>query len=231
MQVVRDEYFIENNGGHVKVYMLLDADYSDDSISISLSRKGYEDGFHDYELHVLKATGLEKPLMIRMPSWAEEAVVLVNGAKTECNIRGSWISVGKSIEEGDRITLKLKYITRLIADGKELKMNEISVAVRGVLCYGPNIMAVDNKSGYTFLAEPNNNEISINTIINSNEDPGLNGGGISFSVSDNYLTARYRHDGYPSHLKVILRPVSEMTFDGHPYMKVSLNFIPENDSK
>jgi hypothetical protein len=126
---------------------------------------------------------------------------------------------------------ELKYITSLIADGKELKMNEISIPVRGVLSYGPNIMAVDNKSGYTFLAEPNNNEISISTIINSTEDPGLNGGGISFSVSDNYLTARYRHDGYPSNLKVILRPLSEMTFDGHPYMKVSLNFIPENDSK
>ncbi len=231
MQVLRDEYFIENNNEHVKVNLLLDADYSDDSISISLSRKGYEDGFHDYELHIIKATSIEKPLMIRKPSWADEAVVLINGVKKECNVSADWVSIAEDIGNGDRITLKLKYATRVIADGKELRINEIDAPVSGVLCYGPNIMAVDNKTGYTFLAEPDNNEISINTFINSTEDPGLNDGVISSSVSNNYLTARYRHDGYPSNLKVILRPVSEMTFDGHPYMKVLLNYVPENDSK
>jgi hypothetical protein len=102
---------------------------------------------------------------------------------------------------------------------KSVKVNEVTDQVRGVLRYGPYIMAVDNKTGFTFLAEPNDNLIYINTLATDPEETGYHG--------EPHLTAWYKHEGYPSPSVVLLKPVSEMTFDGHPYMLVSLKFAAE----
>jgi len=218
LQVIKNDYFIVNNEGEVEINLFLEAGYSDENISLSLRKKNYADGYHNYELLVRQASGIISPLMVRNPSWADDIKILINGKNADQVQEGDYISVREKIENGDRITIRLMYKTGITAGVKELQLSEIKAPLGGILRYGPRIMAIDSKTGYTFLAEPNNNTVYANTIINS-------------TAGDNYLSAMYKHDGYPSRSRVLFRPVSEMTFDGHPYMMVSFKFAPENHSK
>ncbi|OFY66037.1 MAG: hypothetical protein A2V64_03265 [Bacteroidetes bacterium RBG_13_43_22] len=224
MQIIQNEFFVQNDGDRIKINLLLDTYYSDDNVSIDIKKGGIDNGHHIFEIDVLVTGKDHRTLLIRQPSWTTETEILINGKRVDFTTEGDYISIPGGVGSGDKILLRMNYQTRVIIPGKEnILKSEVAAPVRGTLCYGPFIMAVDNRTGYTFLAEPNDNIVYINTLTIMSEEAGNEG--------SPYLTAWYSHDGYPSRSRVVFRPVSEMTFDGHPYMMVSLKFVPEKNLK
>lgn len=228
MQVIRDNYFIEKKGNSIRVNLFLDTDYSDEDISFSLRRTGLKDGYHSYEIK-LTELGEGKLLEIRKPSWAGETEILLNGEKSNITLKDNCYFINNKLNSGDVLEVRMKYIMRIIrSKGNQVLLNEIDRPVTGALCYGPYLMGIDNNLDYTFLAEPSNNYIYSNTLTTASADEKLkNMAGNSF-VGDIYLTAYYKHGGFPSYYQTVMRPVSEMTFSRHPYMMIILQFVPES---
>jgi len=228
MQVIRDQYFVESSNGTVKINLCIDTDYMDENVSLML-RKGEIDGnYHTFDIVFSSKNQQEYRLLLRKPSYASEFELLLNGEKDNLILRDGYYVTENYIKEGDNLRVRISYNTKIITDDrKEVSLSEITGPVRGALCYGPYLMAVDNDVDYTFLAEPNNNVVYSNTIrIAAGTDISGRIPAGSFA-GDAYLTAQYRHAGFPSYLQVLLRPVSEMTFNKHPYMMVSYQFMPE----
>ncbi|HSL85383.1 MAG TPA: hypothetical protein VK861_00445, partial [Bacteroidales bacterium] len=228
LQVIKDQYFVENSDGIVKINLYIDTDYTDGDVSLSV-REGDIDGkYHTFNVVFSNKDQQEYRILLRKPSYVTEFELLLNGKKEELSLRGGYYATENNIKEGDNLQVRISYNTKIItADRKEVSLSEITGPVHGALCYGPYLMAVDNRIDFTFLSEPNNNIIYSRTVRNVAETELQEKISEGSFVKDAYLTARYKHAGFPSNLPVIFRPVSEMTFDKHPYMMVALQFIPE----
>ena len=224
MQIVNADFLVENNE-NLKLNLYLDADYSNDHVAFSIRKGKIQDDFHVYDIRFSKAGNLKAPFLIRNPPWGDDTEIVLNGKKINCSLSDGYFAVENQLTQGDVLQIKMKYQTKLITPDKTMiKLDEITKPVKGALCYGPYIMAVDKKMDFTFTAEPNNNIIYSNTIANGTENSGLRGILNNSFVSDTYLTANYKHEGFPSCYQTVFRPISEMTFQQHPYMMVSLTF-------
>ena len=227
MQIIQKEYFVENNNGEIKVNLYPDTDYSDDNISLSLSRGAINNDFHVLNIHIDKVNDIRK-LMLRRPSWISDAEVYLNDEKLDSKLESGYYSIDNELNRGDVLQFRMKYSINIITpDKKILPVDAIAEAVSGALCYGPYIMAIDNDLDYTFLAEPNNNDIYSNTITNASAVEDMKNITSESFVGDVYLVASYKHGGFPSDFRAVFRPVSEMTFIRHPYMMVTMKFVPE----
>jgi DUF1680 family protein len=167
MQIIQKEYFVENNNGLIKVNLYPDTDYSDENIGLSVSRGKMDTDFHVFNIHIDKVNDIRK-LMLRRPSWLRDAEIYLNDEKIESRLEGGYYSFDNELHRGDVLQFRMKYTTNIITpDKKIVTLDAIEYPVSGALCYGPYIMAIDNDLDYTFLAEPNNNDIYINTITNA----------------------------------------------------------------
>jgi len=229
MQIIKDNYFVENKDGTIKLNLYIDTEYVDDRLSLKLTREKNKEGYHSYNILFEKAEDLKQPMMLRYPTWAEDFSVTVNGKEVATKVENGYCLVYSKPSAGDMFQVNMKYKTRILFPDKSTKLlEEINSPVSGALCYGPFIMAVDNKLDYTFLAEPNNNLIYKSSIKSAYKKEALANITSNSFAGDIYLTANYKHGGFPSYYETVLRPVSEMTFERHPYMMVTLRFVPES---
>lgn len=227
-------YLTENINGKTKINFYLDTDYSAGDISFDISKGKMVDDYHTYNIHFEKTEDIQQPLMLRIPSWASDFRVTVNGQEADAKTDNNYFLIDSKFNSGDILQVKMKYKTTLILPDKQIRLiKQVKSPVDGALCYGPHIMAIDGKLDYTFLSEPINNQIYINTIQNAWGNKALEKITGNSPAGDAYLTAHYKHGGFPSYYETVLRPVSEMTFHRHPYMMVTMRFVSEsaNDSK
>lgn len=226
-QIIRDEYFIQRDGNNIRLNLFLDTDYSDEVISFSLTRTGLNDDYHVYEIRLNELAGGTR-VAIRRPSWAEDMEIDLNNNKASAEMQDNCYLINNKLKRGDSLKVRIKYASKIISGGKSIPLDEIKKPVTGILCYGPYIMGVDNNIDFTFLSEPNNNLIYSNTIKSLLTTGQPNNVSANSFVGDVYLTAFYKHGGFPSYYQTVLRPVSEMTFSRHPYMMVVMQFVPES---
>ncbi|MFO7621589.1 MAG: glycoside hydrolase family 127 protein [Bacteroidales bacterium] len=228
MQVIQNEYFAESNNGSARLNLYLETDYTDENISLSVRKGGLDGEFHIYNVKLLRTEGMEEPLLLRKPPWSDEVEIYLNDRKIEAGIQNGYYSIEQKLNAGDLLQVRMTYQSKIITrDKRSVLTSDITGPVTGTLSYGPYILAIDNNLDYTFLSEPNNNTVYINTVRNV---AGTGTANLipedSFS-GDAYLTARYIHGGFPSYYDALFRPVSEMTFQKHPYMMITMQFIPE----
>ena len=227
LQVVKNEGFIESKGDTIRLNLFLDTDYSDTDISLVAKRGMPHGDFHSYIIRLRRITA-DKSLVIRKPSWTTETEIYINGRRASYSTGRMGFTINQALKEGDEIDVRMKYLMCLhIPGGQKVNLGELVNSTRGVLCYGPHVMAVDNNLDFTFLSEPNNNSIYAHTISASSDNENVRQVSTGSYIGDLYLTANYKHGGFPSYYQTVLRPVSEMTFARHPYMMVMLSFMPE----
>jgi DUF1680 family protein len=197
MQIIRGGYFVVNKDDIIKLNLYLDTEYTDDQLALSLTRGGMNEEYHIYNILIEKVENMEQPLMLRYPSWADDIKITLNGEEVDTEVADGYCLINSKPVSGDMLQVKMKYKTQIILPDKRTRLlEEISSHVSGALCYGPYIMAVDNKLDYTFLAEPNNNLVYMRTIQNAcHSEAVLNVTSNSFT-GDIYLTAHYKHGGY-----------------------------------
>ena len=230
MQIIKNDYFVENKDA-LKINMFIDTDYDADGVSLSLKKNIMADDYHIYEifLHEIKN---QKEMMIRKPSWADEMIFYINAEKTDCQLANGYFLIDRPVRSNDIVQIRMKYRCNVITHAKEkVRLSEIDRQIFGALLYGPHLMAIDNVLDYCFLAEPNFNTVYVNTIRNGCYSEALSPVLSRSFLNDAYLTAFYKHDGFPSYYQTVFRPVSEMTFQRHPYMMVSMNFVQDSKTQ
>lgn len=229
MQIIRDDYFVVNKDGKIKLNLFLETDYSDNQLAFSVSRGKMADGFHFFDILIERAENPKQPLYLRKPSWTAGTKILLNGKEINPALKDGYFLLENDIKAGDLLQVGMTYQTRVILPDKNtILLGEIAEPVTGALCYGPYLMTIDNKLDYTFLSEPNNNVIYSHTVASASGIEAMSGVTGDSYVGDVYLTANYKHEGFPSYYQTILRPVSEMTWHRHPSMMVSFRFVPES---
>lgn len=228
-QIVRDEYFIESEEGKAKLNLYIDTEYEDQNLSLSVRKGEVYDGFHSFNIKLDRVPGSEYSMGFRKPSWAGETAIYLNGENYSAKESDGYYYINGKFSSGDMVQLRMKYATRLILpDRRILSMEEVSRPVMGALCYGPHILVVDNNLDYTFLAEPSNNVVYSHTISPAYTNEAVMRAAKGSFVWDAYVTANYKHGGFPSYYQAVFRPISEMTFQRHPMNQISVRFVPES---
>jgi hypothetical protein len=229
MQIIKRDGFIESRNDTIRVNLFLDTDYSDNEIAFSASRGTPHGEFHSYEISLQRMVP-GKTLFIREPSWVSETEIYVNGKPAACTGNTGGLTLNSLPAAGDEIEIRMKYQMQLLVPGKSaVPLRDLEKSTTGALCYGPLIMAIDNNMDFTFLSEPNNNSIYASTIATAYDNENVRQVTSGSFSGDLYLTACYKHDGFPSYYQTVLRPVSEMTFARHPYMMAMMRFVPESE--
>jgi DUF1680 family protein len=228
MQIIRNDYFAEAGNDGVKLNLYLDADYSGGLLTFSMKKGKMQGDFHTYDIRFEKVTDPKLSFSVRNPSWAEDVEIFLNGKKIECRSTDNYFVVENGLTANDLLQVRVKYLAKIVTAGNNaVKLSDVAQPVFGALCYGPYVMGVDTRSDIIFSSEPDNNTVFVGTIANGAGNEALAGITTGSFVGDAYLTANYKHGGFPSYYQTVFRPVSELTFLRHPYMTVSTTFAPE----
>ncbi|MBE9667160.1 beta-L-arabinofuranosidase domain-containing protein [Mucilaginibacter boryungensis] len=224
---VQQNYIINNASSKIKVDLYLDVNYKskDADIAIQRFKKAGDTLFYQFQIRQIN-----KQILFRMPGWASNAVCYINGKKEVPNIANGYISFNRAIKADDRISIGFLLKKAIItASGENIPISEIKGTIKGVLHYGPYILGVDDKADPDFTAEPNNNILYSKsvTLIKNNIHHNLEK--VSF-LSDTYLSINYQHGGYPSSYQTVLRPISELTFDRHGYLLLSITYATDKNA-
>jgi DUF1680 family protein len=231
MQIVRNDYFTEVNNSSVKLNLYLDTEYSDDHITFSMLRGKMQGDFHTYDIRIKEIADTNMLFSIRQPSWANDTEILLNGKQIGRQSVNGYFVIENKLTAGDLLQIRMKYQTTIITtDNNTVKLGDVTQPVFGTLCYGPYVMGVDTQSDIVFSSEPNDNMVFTGTITNCTDNDASAGIMPASFVSDAYLTACYKHDGFPSYYQTVFHPVSELTFLRHPYTIISTTFAPGSAS-
>ncbi|RZJ23614.1 MAG: hypothetical protein EON51_01655 [Acinetobacter sp.] len=221
MYDVKDNYLLSYKKGVKQVDLFLETDFVDPNIHLSMRNGGYKDNYHFYKFAVNKWESSDL-LSFRVPSWATAPKVFVNGKEVAWDDDKGYLSIKAKPKKGDVINVAFKYALRVRAEKNFVSLDQLKVPVKGNLMYGPYLLGVDDRLDPTFIAEPNSNTVYSKTV--SNAYSTYKGS----ANSANYFTALYKHAGYPSHLKTIFRPISEMAFDKRGYLLFTMLFSPDD---
>ncbi len=96
---------------------------------------------------------------------------------------------------------------------------------KAALQYGPYLLCVDDVMGNSFLAEPSaRNVIYLHKNGISPVPSGRPLAPISSNLQEAYLEMNYKHEGYYSSGKVIMRPMSEVAYGHQGVVQLWFNF-------
>ena len=226
-EIRKDDVINDGDLKNYKIDLYIDKDHVQKGLSLSMRRSGDMKYMLYYDI---KVQHIDRALLLRMPNWALSAVCYLNGKKITSTITNGYISFNKAIRENDKIRLGFVLKQTLITSpGKQIALSEVRGTAKGVLQYGPYLLGVDDKLDADFTAEPNDNILYTKSIIPVSRKRPLEINKKSF-LSNVYLSADYKHGGYPSVLQTVLRPVSEMTFDKHGYLLLNMVYSSDKNS-
>ena len=107
-------YFRDGRGVYVNLYIPSTLRWTQGGAQISLTQKSE----YPYDSHIQLEVKTSKPaefaVNLRIPAWAEQASVSVNGKREAASV-GSFARVERQWQDGDRIELELPLTTRLEA--------------------------------------------------------------------------------------------------------------------
>jgi DUF1680 family protein len=143
-------------------------------------------------LTVIRADGSSHELAVRVPAWASQATLSVNGEPVDGEGRNGYRSIARAWKAGDQVTVAYTLKTRVVRDSQG--------ANRAAVFHGPWLLAADEETSLHYFDEPSaSNEVKLPaTPAASGRTPAAT------------LQARYLPGGYPVQpATVVLRPMSE----------------------
>lgn len=220
MYEVKKHYLAEEAGSGVKLNLYVETEYTGNKIAYVINKGQQKDQLHCYDIRIKSFQSGSEPLQLRVPEWAAKTAVWVNGKQAKTTTQEGYLSLDK-IKAGDVIRIGFEYKLNIhTPEGKVIAVNQLTAApVTGYLHYGPYLLGADDKLDATFTAEPNENIVYINPAQQAALPAGK-----AAAAADGYYNIRYKHNGFPSNLPGMLRPVSALTFDQHGYLMTKLIF-------
>lgn len=202
--------------------------YKDADIAVTLAKLSGNTSSYSLVIDSCKKTSTR--IALRIPSWTKDISLTLNGHEISSTKENGYLLLDRIWTKGDSLKISLDYQLKLITPDRqtyiiaELPANIKKAAIR----YGPYLLSVDDGFSSSFLAEPSGRNViylPANKMDTSSPTPLSSN---TSNVADGYLEFSYSHEGYYTKGKVILRPMSEVTY-GHP-ANVQLWFNLERDS-
>lgn len=211
-----------------KINLFYPAEWEDDEISFNM--KKVETDIPTFQILVNKFSGTNSYIAIRNPCWSSSVNITVNGKEAPISAKNGYLLVNTRLKQGDKIIFSLKPILRLIdEDRNEIDVSALSTTpVRATMIYGPWLMSVDDVTQTLFMAELSYNNIiyipsDLSAIISEPELITQD----SFNP-ESYLSFTFLKEGTSQTGKVVLRPLSEVSFQGPSNVRYWFNFARAN---
>jgi DUF1680 family protein len=220
------ECVVTKEGDARKINLYAGHSYHDDQFGLNIS-KDCKAGkiFH---ITVEKAPGKETELAFRKPVWAVSMTIKLDGKELASREKNGYQAITRTWHKDEVIIVEFNYKVEIVAsDGTRYDPENLpEQPVKGVLHYGPYVLAADDDFDRDFMSEPSFNNILYpgNKVFFLLRQSLLDSLQISTRVRDGYVGLPYKHDGFYGLHQVILRPVSENTFQHPANVRVWFNF-------
>lgn len=195
-----------------KVNLFYPADYKDDEMSFVLHK--VRNSLPYFELAIGSVTSNSPRLAIRNPYWSRSVTLKLNGITIEPLAAEGYLVINQPLKQGDILHIILHPVLKLVDEERnEIDPDSFSAKpVKAALIYGPWLMCADDVYQNLFMTE-----LSENNIIYLPNDPVLpHAPEIAVPQAsynpESYLSFDFLKDGTSQTGMVILRPISEISY-------------------
>lgn len=207
-----------------KINLFYETNWKDDQISFEL-KKNISDR-PSYHIPIRSVSDETVKIAIRHPYWSSSTVILINGKDAKTVEKDGYFIIENRLKQGDDIQFTFKPILKLV----DRNRNEISLSglsdkpIQAALIYGPWLMSVDDINQNLFMTElSQNNIIYLPRNLPDNQAKNSSSPKDSF-IPEAYLTFTFLKEGTSQKGSVVLRPISEMSFQCPANVRFWLNF-------
>ena len=215
---------VTNHNGQKQVNLFAHINYRDSDLAFTLSKNSRSSS--GYTLRIDSCKKSMEVIALRIPTWTKEIFISLNGQKIEGKKENGYLLFNRIWAKGDDLQINLIYqlkITTLDKQFYTLAQMPISLK-KAALQYGPYLLSADDGFSTAFLAEP----AGRNVIYLSEKEIKPVTSALKMvpasNLLDGYLEMEYRHEGYYAPGKVILRPMSEVTYGHQANVQLYFNF-------
>lgn len=205
------------------INLFFPCDYTDDKISFSLKKiQALEPTF---EIEVSRLSPASARIAVRNPSWSKAVHFLVNGKETAISQNNGYFLLPESLQPGDRILVTLTPSLRLMDEHRKVidPATLTTAPVKAALVYGPWLLSVDEVYQDLFMTELSDRNViylPASGALTRAEKEAIPPG--SFN-SEAYLAFTFLKEGTSQTGTVILRPMSEASFQSPSNVRFWLN--------
>ncbi len=198
----------------VQFNLLLEGDYTDKENQLSAEQVNNHS--NQLKIRVAKAApGLR--LAIRKPVWARNVVLTLGGKKLEAQQKGDYLVLDRALQTGDQIDVQLDYQMKWVDKDKKEIAFPITAKKQAALFYGPYLMSVDTNFQPFFDAEPSySNYIALQDGQKFDPEKAPSGS----NMKNTYLVMQHVHSDMYGKYPVVMRPISETTWQPPCNMRV-----------
>ncbi len=232
LSYVKDRIITPMEDG-LRINLFFHSTYNRDGLSVEWSKAPSGKG-GTYLLEIKEADAGRHTVAVRKPEWAASMNATMGGAPIEAELRNGCLIFDRRWKRGEVLKIKAEYRVAFVrkSDRKELTMNDLGTGeITAALKYGPYLMSIDDGFQPLYVASPSWGHAII--IEEDRLPPALSqkgSGGAGTHVGEAYLPFHYRHWGMSGLQEVIMRPMSEDTFQRPANLRVWFQFIRNQSS-
>lgn len=208
-----------------KVNLFYPAVWKDDTLAFTLTK--IKDTRPKFQLVVDAVSDGAARLAVRNPYWSNATAIEINGAPAEVTEKTGYLLIDRKLKRGDRFVITLQPALRIVGpDRKEIPLPLLTAKpVTACMIYGPWLLSVDDVYQSLFMTELSQDNIiyvpgEASTTLTDNAVLPLT----TFNP-ESYLTFQYLKEGTSQTFNVVLRPISEVSFQGPSNVRYWLNFV------
>jgi DUF1680 family protein len=214
----------------IRINLFYHANYHNGKLAFEWHKAPSTTGGH-YVLEVRQAAKGKRTIAVRKPEWAEAVRADIDGRGIESAVRDGYLIFDRVWKRGEKLNLSIDYRMTFIrkSDRKEFGLKEIDNSeLTAALRYGPYLMSIDDGFQPLYVASPSwDNKILLEEKGFPIKPRGTIKRNYNTEVEEAYLLFHYIHWGMYGRHDVVMRPMSESTFQRPANLRVWFNFIRE----
>ena len=201
------QYIFTRKDNRIKFNLFFDGEYQDNEVQLQAVQTGNQS--NRFQITIFKSAP-DIRLAIRKPGWAKGVSLKSDGKIISTRDEGDYLVVDRALHPNERLEIELVYKLRLFdKDKKEIGL-PLPDKTRAAIFYGPYLMSIDGNFQPFFDSEPNyTNYLELPALLNLTPESAPT----DSRVKDCYIKADHFHSDMFGKYPVILRPISETTWE------------------
>lgn len=215
---------ITGNSNEARINMFYPVSWENDDFSINMIKVA--DALPHFQVEMTSSGAPDFRLLIRKPVWVASMDMTLNGAPISPYEQDGYVVINHDWKNGDKLAFRLTPALRLL----DTTLKEIPLAtigkepVRAAMLYGPWLMTVDDVYQDLFMTE-----LSLGNVIflPAGDQPQVVKDALWPAKTFNpesYLGFEFFKEGTSQTGRVVLRPLSEVSFQGPSNVRFWFNF-------
>lgn len=204
---------ITETNNTIRINMFFNSSFKRSDVEIKLIEK--DPYSFSYELIVNNLTANDIDIAIRKPGWADKISIKVSDAEVSTEEKDGYMHL-QSRKKEEVFSIQINPKLRLVDKKHNLiDLRTIEPIFEGAIIYGPYLLGADNGFSPLFLSEPSeHNQVYVNENLLQNPLKAHKSKIPENSfVKRGYLQFQYRHDALYEISEVVLRPISECSYE------------------